>query len=425
MGSVGSPAYAFRPPGSGAYPAVVELGGGAQLDAFSRLRVAEPVELFSKACEYDNQPLFYQNVLTGGAGQAYSAATTSTTLTVAGGTDSAIRQSRWYVRYRPGKSQQIFVTGNFGGPQVNVVKRIGYFDDDTQPQSTGDGLFFEVDGSGIYAVLRSSTSGSSVDTRVAQADWNLDKLDGTGPSGVTLDLTKEQVVVLDFGWLGSATIRWGFVVNCRVVLVHQVGPANTFTAPFVARPSLPIRWEIASNGGAGSMVATCSSVQSEGGFNTEGVQRAVSMGGTGKTTSATTLVPLLTIRLNATYRRANFLPITFSIITTGASAEPFEVLLLRDATLTGATFAAGAASEAMEYDVAATAITATGQALDRQYGTSGGGPIKGGGAGGAVKTDVPFSSRYDGTRDTLTLAVRPLGTGATTFYGSLIWSEFY
>lgn len=404
----------------------LNLDAGTQQDAFGRLRVSEPYELFSKACEYDDQPLFYQNVLAGGtASQSYSSDTTSTTLTAANSGDVGIRQSRWYVRYRPGKSQQIFITGNFDGQQAGAVKRMGLFDDDTQPGSTGDGLFFEVDENGIYAVLRSSTTGTSTDTRVAQADWNGDKLDGTGASGATLDLTKQQVAVFAFGWLGSAVVQYGFIINGTPVWCHTLKPSNSFSAPFLARPSLPARWEVRTTDASGSIQATCSSVASEGGFNTEGVQRSVSMGGTPKTTSATTLVPLLTIRLNTTYRRSNFLPLTFSLVTTGSNPEAFEVLLLRNAALTGATFVAGAASEAVEYDTAATAITDLGEAIDRQYGSGGGGSIKGGGAGARIETDIPFSSQYDGTRDTLTLAVRPLGTNSTNFYGSLIWSEFY
>jgi hypothetical protein len=193
-------------------PTLVDLGTGTQVDSFGR-----PYELFSKACEFDAQPLFYENVLTGSASQSYSTDTTSTTLTAAAAGDVAIRQSRWYVRYRPGKSQQIFVTGNFGGQQTGTVKRMGLFDDDSQPQSTGDGIFFEVDSTGIYVVLRSSASGSSVDTRTAQSNWNGDKLDGSGPSKATLDLTKQQVAVFSYGWLGSSVIQYGFIIEGKPV----------------------------------------------------------------------------------------------------------------------------------------------------------------------------------------------------------------
>jgi hypothetical protein len=301
---------------------------------------------------------------------------------------------------------------------------MGLFDDNTQPASTGDGVFFEVDGTGIYAVLRSSATGVSTDTRYPQSSWNGDKLNGTGPSGVTLDLTKQQVAVFTFGWLGSAIIQFGFVISGQIVWVHTLSPSNTQTTVYMARPSLPLRWEARTTGTAGTLAATCGSVQSEGGFNTNGVQRSISLAGTGKTTTATNLVPLITIRLKDAYRRSTFEPIDFTILTVGTSAESYEVRLLQNATLTGATFAAGSASETMEYDTAATAVTG-GQLITADYGFGGGGATKGGSSKSVVTSDVPLSSNYAGAKDTLTLAVRPLGTGSTTFFASLIWSEFY
>lgn len=417
----GSSIYSFR--GSSSTQSV-DFAPGAQLDAFGRLRTSQPYELFSKACEYDDEPLFYQNVVSGGATITYSGATTSSTLAVVGGVDRSIRQSRWYVRYRPGKSQQIFITGNFTGSQPNVIKRMGYFDDNTQPQSTGDGVFFEVTFEGIFAVLRSSSTGVSLDTRIPQSAWNVDRLDGTGPSGFVLDLSDHQVAFFDFGWLGSAGIRWGFDIGGQIIIVHEIFPANILALPFMARPSLPLRWEVQSTGGAGSMQATCASVQSEGGFNTEGVQRSISRSGSGLTLSATTLRPLLTVRLKDAYRRSLFIPASYSTLSTGTNPESYEVILLEGAVLTGATFAAGSASETMEYDIAATAVSG-GRVVESIYASGGGAAVKGGSLGGPISTDVPLSSSYNGTKDMLTLAVRPLGTSATTFYGSLSWSEFY
>lgn len=416
-----SGSYSFR---GSAGSTSANLNVGAQLDSFGRLRVSEPYELFSKECEYDNQPLFYQNVLTGTATQVYSSATTSTTLTAAAAGDVAIRQSGWYVRYRPGKSQQIFVTGNFDGQQTGAVKRMGLFDDDTQTQSTGDGIFYEVDSTGVYVVLRSSTSGASTDTRIAQAAWNGDRLDGSGPSGATLDLTKQQVAVFSFGWLGSAVIQYGFIIGGVIVWCHTTRPSNTLATVFMARPSLPVRWEVRTADASGTIQATCATVQSEGGFNTEGVQRSISRAGTGLTTTATTLVPLLTIRLKDAYRRGLIKPVTFSVLSQGNSPENYEVRLLINATLTGATFAAGSASETVEYDTAATAVSG-GLLLSSEYGSGGGGPAKGGSAGSPIASDVPISSNYAGVQDTLTIAVRPLGTSITTFFGSLNWLELY
>lgn len=417
-------------PWSAVVRANVALAPGSQKDAFDRLRVSEPTELFSTACEFDAQPLFYQNIVSGGLA-SYNSITVSEDLSVSGSGQSVIRQSR-YIRYRPGKSQQIFVTGNFGGLQVGVTKRIGYFDDNTQTESTGDGVFFEVDPTGIFVVRRTSTSGSLFDNRTPQASWNVDRLDGTGPSGAVLDLTKFQVCVFDFGWLGAACVRWGFVVDGRLVIVHEEFPSNSLTVPFMRHPSLPVRWEILGGVGAviGFMSATCASVQSEGGFNTLGVQRSVSRGGTALTLAATTLRPLLSIRLRSGYKRGMLSPESFSILGNGSSPEDYEVLLLVNAILTGATFTSpgtaggGQCSEAAEFDTAATAVSG-GQAIDRQYGSAGGGPSKSGSMGASLNSDIPLASNYAGVADTLTLAVRPLGTSSTNFYGSLVWREFY
>lgn len=417
-------------PWSAVVRANVALAPGSQKDAFDRLRVSEPTELFSTACEFNSQPLFYENVVTGGLA-SYNAFTVSEDLSVSGSGQSVIRQSR-YIRYRPGKSQQIFVTGNFSGLQVGVTKRIGYFDDDTQVESTGDGVFFEVDPTGIFAVRRTSTSGTMTDNRVPQASWNVDRLDGTGPSGVTLDLTRFQVCVFDFGWLGAAVVRWGFVLDGRLIIVHEEFPSNSLTVPFMRHPSLPVRWEIVGGVGTvvGSMSATCASVQSEGGFNTLGVKRSVSRGGTALTLSATTLRPLLSIRLRAGFRRGTLSPDAFSILANGSSPADYEVLVLVNATLTGATFTApgtaggGQCSEAVEFDTDATAVSG-GYNLDRQYGSAGGGPSKSGAMEAGLQSDVPLAATYAGVADTLTLAVRPLGTASTNFFGSLIWREFY
>jgi hypothetical protein len=418
-------------PWSAAVRANVALAPGSQKDAFDRLRVSEPTELFSTACEFDSQPLFYENVLTAGGLATYNATTVSVDMAVSASGDKVIRQSR-YIRYRPGKSQQILVTGNFEGPQTGVKKRIGYFDDNTQTESTGDGIFFEVDQTGIFAVRRTSTSGVMNDNRVPQGSWNVDRLDGTGPSGEVLDLTKFQVCMIDFGWLGAAVVRWGFVIGGRLVIVHEEFPSNTNLVPFMRHPSLPIRWEIEGGVGtiSGSMSATCASVQSEGGFNTLGVKRSVSRSGTALTLSATTLRPLISIRLRPGYRRGYILPDMFSVLANGSSPADYEVLVLFNATLTGATFTSpgtaggGQCSEAVEFDTAATAVSG-GQVIDTQYGSAGGGPSKSGSMDSGLQSDVPISSSYAGVRNTLTLAVRPLSTSSTNFYGSLIWREFY
>jgi hypothetical protein len=54
-----------------------------------------------------------------------------------------------------------------------------------------------------------------------------------------------------------------------------------------------------------------------------------------------------------------------------------------------------------------------------------GGGVKSGAAGISLTSGVSLGSSYVGVPDILTLAVRPLGTANTRFFGSLLWREFY
>lgn len=394
----------------------VYLAPGAQKDAFDRLRTSQPVELFSAACENDSNPLQYENVTSGGTA-LYNSDTSSVDMTVSAAGQSVIRTSR-YVRYRPGKSQLIFITGNLGGRIAGTNKKIGYYD-------SGDGIFFELDGTNLYAVLRSSTTGSVVNTQIAQTSWNIDPLDGTGPSGITLDLTKQQVVVIDFGWLGSAIIRWGFVLEGRIWYVHQETPSNVLGAPYMSHASLPVRWEISSTAGTSTLSATCASVQSEGGFNTLGVKRSISSGNTPIALSFgggdVNLVPLLTVRLKSAYIRGQLIPEGFTVFAAGNA--DFEIRVLRNCNLVGTSYANS--SEATEYDVSAANTITSGEILHSDYGAGGGGPIKSGASTSTLESDIPISSNYAGTADTITIAVRPLSGNSTDFYACLDWREFY
>jgi hypothetical protein len=73
--------------------------------------------------------------------------------------------------------------------------------------------------------------GGSVDNttrRVEQSAWNGDKLDGTGASGLTLDLTKPQILWMDFEWLGVGNVRCGFIINGQYIVCHTYQTANVY-----------------------------------------------------------------------------------------------------------------------------------------------------------------------------------------------------
>lgn len=280
----------------------------------------------------------------------------SVTLTAGtGATDKTIRQTHRYHAHVPGKSQLILQTFVLGTAVANAVKRVGYFDDN-------DGLFLEQNGTtDVALVRRTSTSGSVVDNRVAQASWNLDTLDGNGPSRITLDLTKTQILVIDFQWLGVGRIRYGFDIAGVLIYVHEILNANTLGVVYMRTPSLPVRFEISNSGSTASPTSTteiCSSVVSEGGYRLPGFEFSQSMGITNR--AVTTRAPIFAIRLKASFngqnnrRTAGFLS---AGVVTATNDAHFEVVHIHEPYDITATWTAVDSGSALEYSVDISAIT--------------------------------------------------------------------
>lgn len=83
-----------------------------------------------------------------------------------------------------------------------------------------------------------------VEAKVAQANWNIDKMDGTGPSGYSLDLTKTQMLYMDYSWYGAGAIRFGFKdIKGEVVYCHRFIHNNSLTEAYLRSGNLPARFE--------------------------------------------------------------------------------------------------------------------------------------------------------------------------------------
>ena len=241
------------------------------LDSFGRTRVSECYTLGDYKHIYGLDPNF-QDVVTNGGTTTFVKNKACCTLTTSSASNSSvIHQTKQYHNYMPGKSQLIYSSICFGAWQSNVVKRTGYFDNN-------DGIYFEQNGStgsnGMLTLnIRSYNSGSPVIRSVAQSDWNHDRLDGTGPSGLTMDITKTQLFIIDFKWLGVGSVRCAFGLNGQIIQVHEFFNANVLPTVYMANPSLPIRCEILNTGTTtgGSMDQICSTVISEGGYVETGI----------------------------------------------------------------------------------------------------------------------------------------------------------
>jgi len=274
--------------------AVHDLGTGPHKDAFGRLRVSNSHIALTSTLLNDKQPLLWAEKLVTGGTVAHSAprASVALSVTTAAGS-SAIRQTRRYWRYRAGQSQRIVMTAIIGVAVDGVRKRIGYFDDD-------DGIFIEQADDGTLAVVvRSSVTGSPVETRVPQAEWNGDTADGTGLSGVTLAAANIAIFWVDLQWLGAGDVRCFINVAGRDILLHRFSFAGAIDSVYMSRASLPVRYEITNVGGSASAATleqVCSGVQWEGGEEDPGIRGAAhrDVSAAGMTTA---LQSILSVRL--------------------------------------------------------------------------------------------------------------------------------
>ncbi len=186
---------------------------GMAVDAFGRARVSTPFTVFDSSHRYRDNGL-WDTANTGGSA-TFSANEGLMNLSVnATANSEVIRETSIVLSYQPGKSLQILNTFVMNEAKENLRQRVGYFGEQ-------NGIYLELDGSDLYFVRRSYNSGNVINTRVHKDDWNLDNLDGLGPSGFTLDISKAQIMFIDIEWLGVGSVRCGFVIDGQFVHVHS------------------------------------------------------------------------------------------------------------------------------------------------------------------------------------------------------------
>ncbi len=383
--------------------------GGTNTDAFGRLRVSQPYTLFDSQSRYasDNQ---FDTSTTGTGSSTFNTNQSSVSMSVtAGGVGSVVRQTYRSFPYQPGKGLLVLATFQMDtNTSANLTQRVGYF-------NSQNGVFFQKVASTNSFVMRSYTGGSVDDTRtVNQTDWNGDKLDGTGDSGITLDLSHPQILWMDFEWLGVGSVRCGFIINGQYIVCHTFNTANVYgTTVYMTTAILPVRYEIttATSALAATLTQICSSVVSEGGFEQTSIDH-VARRTTVLSTIGTTFLPLVSIRLASGRTGAVVIPNRVQVLPT--TSQNYEVALYKNATLTGATWAATVPSDSnVDYDVAATAMTG-GTIVQTDFVTATG-------SGGVSETSLPNAYNWDlqlgatisGTSDTYTVGIRTV-SGATT-----------
>lgn len=174
---------------------------------------------------------------------ATSNSTQQAVVSITGAVGSAKLTSMDSVRYRPGHETTAQFTSVYVGAQAGVAQSHGVF-------NATNGIGFGTE-NGIFGVW---ILDGGVKTFTPQSSFNGDKLDGTGESGFTIDITKMNIYMVNYGWLGIAPIIFsvytGHITGWRVA--HVIDLVNIDAVPHIRNPTLPIAVEVVRTSGSGS-----------------------------------------------------------------------------------------------------------------------------------------------------------------------------
>lgn len=320
-------------------------------DAFGRQRVSNPFTLFDSSHRYKDNGLWNTSI-TGGGSAVFSVNEGLVNLNVDTASGSEVlRETSKVFSYQPGKSLLVMNTFIMAPGQNRLRQRVGYFGRD-------NGFYVQLNNTTLSFVKRSYITGVAVDTVVTQSSWNVDKLDGTGTSGVTLDITKAQIYFMDIEWLGEGTVRMGFVIDGVFIVCHKFNHANLITSTYITTATLPLRYEI-TNTGVTSVSSTlkqvCSTVLSEGGYELRGAQQSI---GTPILTPATfavagTYYPVVGIRLTSTRLDAVVVVTAVSLLGLG-NGKNYAWRIIQGATISGGAWTPVSGSSSVEYNLTGT-----------------------------------------------------------------------
>ena len=351
-------------------PESMAFRDGRDVDAFHRLRTSEPYTLFNNFNEFGSNARDWVGVNTGTGASTFLPNEASMEMATGGTAAGAevLRQTRLCWRGNPGRSMFITMSQAFGAPVVNVRRRVGWFDG-------GNGIILEQTSTGVRLVKRTDISGAPSDSVLAeQAYWNIDPMNGTGPSGETINWEYRQTMFIDIQYTGTGRGRVGFIIGGKLWYVHEFSSGNVPLLSQIRTPNLPLRAEITNTGVAGSiatMKLSGTSVMSEGGSDAfaRGILNSASRGIA--TVEVTTRRPILSLRPKATFNglvnRGWIVPYSYNTI---ASGNPAFIEIVVAGALTGAVWNSVGPDSLVEFDIDATAITG-GASVIKEFVTAG------------------------------------------------------
>jgi hypothetical protein len=393
----------------------------AGVDAFGRLRVSNPFTLFDSSFRYKDNDKFSTSI--SGAATGYINSSTSTyEMSITGPNQHVYRESKNVFSYQPGKSLQVLcthvcATGSYSA--TGMLQRVGYF-------SSLNGIFLQVNEGVVGFGIRNN----GVDTIVNQTEWNTDQLNGSGPSGVVLDITKAQIFYTDIEWLGVGTVNVGFIINSAFLTCHKFYHANFFTSTYMTTATLPIRYEIASSGSyitspIQTLQQICSTVISEGGYQALSMQNVFDLGTNVAANNVTNVnfSPLISIRLNPNRLDSVVLPDEVNLFLTSSGNIQYKLILNGSMTNTGTFAPFNLTISNVDVMTGSSATTITGgKVIDTSFISSSNQVKSSFNQSGIEAFNYQLGRTIDGVSDVLSVCAKSF-TGNQTVTASLQWLE--
>ncbi len=320
----------------------------------NRLKVAPFQTVFFNTFQYGKETDVWDESVVG-VGTATHNTSSSNVVMQVGSTlgSKVIRQTKQVMRYIPGRPATLAFAIRLEQPQVGIRRRFGLFDE-------YNGAYFEDDGGTYSYVIRSSASGITTETRVTRENWNGEKFDGNGYTGVTADATKQQMISINYEWYGAGLVQFNWLMKNETIISHTFDNSNTNPYVWCSTPFLPIRVEIENvTGVAGThyIYQGSNSLIQEGEPEKLGTLVSIANPITGTTmTAANTFYPIVSLRLKSTQLSAVMLLRSLQAATNDNTNVYWK--LFENATLTGGTWVDHPDPNSfLQYNITATAVT--------------------------------------------------------------------
>ena len=318
-------------------------------DGFGRTKVSEPYTLFDASHRYKPSDDF-SDLLGGGGTTGYLVNESTVTLNVGTASgDYVYRETNKVFPYQPGKALTVMQTFVMAPTKPNLRQRVGYF-------SRENGVYLQMLGNEISIVRRDFTSGELSELVVPKSEWNVDKMDGNGPSRVTLDLTQAQILFSEYEWLGVGSVKVGFAIDGQFLTVHQFNHSNKRNKVYMTTATLPVRYEIENVGvttSASTLKQICVTVLSNGGYSRQtelwSAPRAALLANVG-----TTFMPISAIRM-APGRTDSVIKLARAAVVT-TTQDSFEFAVFKNPTLTGGEWITHSTGN-VQYNTTATGVS--------------------------------------------------------------------